>query len=119
MALERRRGFKPDHVSFGKFMISEQARRPAVQAAGHAADIAAGIQQAESGGSGRLARNYKVNPRPPHWIAKNGNPRAIAHAFNDLRHAAANEFGRGRRGGTHALRRAGEIVGQLRGDVSG
>lgn len=123
MARETRVGYHADHKSFGRFMVSEQARQPAVEAAHDIARIAAeNTRAASTGGTHRegvaLADNYKVNDKTAPVVI-GGNPRVGAEVYNDLRHAAAVEFGTGkkRRKGTRALRRAGAAIGELRGDI--
>jgi hypothetical protein len=110
--------YKMDNASFGAFMVSEQARRPAIEAAHDVAAIAAANTRASSGGVGDLASNYKVDEHTaPVVIA--GNPRVGAAVFNDKRYAAAREFGAGghtKGKGTRDLRRAGGAVGELRGE---
>lgn len=114
MALNTRTGFKPDHKEFGRFIMSEQARQPAVEAARDVAKIAAANEIAA--GSKEHAANFKVNDKtPPVTVA--GNPRVGAEVYNDDRHSAVREFGRKRKGGTRALRRAGAVVGELKGDI--
>lgn len=113
--LEMRRGFKPDHKDFGRFILSEQARDPAVAAAKDVAKLAA-ANSAAAHGSGDLASNYKVNGKTAPVVV-GGNPRVGAEVYNDKRYAAAREFGRGRKNGTRALRRAGAAVGELKGDI--
>lgn len=124
MARETRVGYKPDHKSFGEFMLSEQARQPAIEAARDIAKLAAENSRAAAGGGTHdsdgvsLADNYKVNEHTAPVIV-GGNPRVGAEVYNDKRYAAAQEFGTGhrRRRGTRALRRAGAAVGELRGDI--
>lgn len=125
MALERRSGFKPDHKSMGVFILSDQARQPAVQAAHDVVPIARALQDAADGpstkrreGAERMAGNYKVNENTTPVIV-GGNPRVGAEVYNDKRYAAAREFGHNREGGTHALRRAGAQIGELRGGDDG
>lgn len=114
MALERRRGFKPDHQSFGRFILSEQARRPAAKAAADIADYAQQIApRGEEADADRYAESFEVIQAGT-YTAKNGNIRAIALVTNSNEAAPAVEFGRGPgagregpRGGHRTLRRAG------------
>ncbi len=131
MALNTRSGFKPDHKEFGRFMVSDQARKPAVEAANDVAKIArqledsADVSRSGSGrtdrvreGAERYAANFKVNDQTPPVVV-GGNPRVGAEVYNDKRYAARREFGAApdHRGATRSLRRAGAAVGELSGDI--
>jgi hypothetical protein len=92
VALERRRGFRPDHKSFGRFMLSEQARKPAIGFSEAIADLAALTARRETGD---YAKSFKVNRKPlPIEVA--GNLRAIAEVYNSDRAAVTEEFGNAR-----------------------
>lgn len=122
---ETRQGYHPNNVSFGKFMLSEQARRPAVQAARHIRDVAKKTAaRSDPKRKGRvegqpLSASYHVN-RKPAPVTIDGNPRAIAEVYNNSKYAARREFGddtkKGRKqGGTHGkgdrnLRQAGMTI---------
>lgn len=104
--------FKPDHGprGMGGKLMSDEVSDLAIKAAREIAALAAGLQDKESG---ELAGNYKV--RQSTWTSKSPpNVRRSALVVNDKRYAAAVEFGKGRKGGNHALRRAGGMVGELR-----
>lgn len=113
MALERRRGFKPDHKTFGEFILSEQARKPAVEASNDIADHARDLAPRGEGPGPHYADAFRVVPSGS-YTAQNGNRRSIALVTNDNDAAAANEFGNvgpggmgPRTRGSRVLRRAG------------
>jgi hypothetical protein len=116
MALNTRTGFRADHAEFGRFMLSDQARKPAVEAAKDVARIAREMEDAA--GAATYAANFRVNENTPPVVVA-GNPRVGAEVYNDKRYAARREFGAkpGHRGATRSLRRAGAAVGELRGEI--
>jgi hypothetical protein len=113
MALERRTGYKPNHVDFGKFLLSEQARDPAVEAA-HNIVTLVGIRAPRS--TSKLAESYKVNEdSAPITIA--GNPRVGAEVYSDDPAAAPQEFGNARvRNPSRPLGKAGAELGEMAGE---
>jgi hypothetical protein len=112
MARETRTGYKPDHKSFGAFLLSEQSRRPAVQAAHAIAELATATTKRSKGDGPHLADNYKVNDKTAPVIAGDATPRVGAEVYNDLSYAAAHEFGRGRddKKGPRPLGKAGAAI---------
>lgn len=114
MMVETRHGYHPDHESFGRFMLSEQARKPVVEAARDIARIARDLAIAEVG-EGPFAESFEVDANTAPVIIGR-NPRVGARIYNGQRHAAVVEFGRNaggqRRGGHRVLRRAGAMVGE-------
>lgn len=95
MALERRRGFKPDHKSFGTFILTEQARGPAVEASHDMVrTMKANAPRSAEGDGSHYADAFEVVPAGS-YTAQNGNRRAIALVTNADDAAAANEFGDG------------------------
>lgn len=127
----RKVGYYPDHKSFGAFMLSEQARKPAIQAAGDIALIAKATAarstpgEKGSGDGTHLADRYQVNENTAPVVVA-GNPRVGAEVFNDAVYSARYEFGdaekQGRvQAGNHGpgsrnLRKAGGKIGELRGE---
>lgn len=108
MALEMRRGFKPDHKGIGRFMLSEQARRPAVQIAHEIIPVAKASTPIQSGD---LVGSYKVDERPPPAFVLPGGYRAVAKVTNTAPHAAAVEFGNKRSRARRMLGRAAAQFG--------
>lgn len=120
--VETRRGYHPDHESFGRFMLSDQARKPAIEAAHDVVGVAHALAVKEVG-EGQFSENFQVNSEAAPVIVA-GNPRVGAEVYNDVRHAAVVEFGAGTRSedgtkpreGHRVLRRAGSAIGELRGE---
>lgn len=111
MALETRRGYKPNHKSFGAFMLSQQAYEPVEKAAKDIRDMARTLASKETG---KMAASYRVvGPLRPGELE---NPRVYADVINDDPAAIVEEFGRGpgrgksgpRRKPNRTLRKAGE-----------
>ena len=124
MALERRRGYHPDHTSFGRFILSRQARQPAMKAAQDIAAIARRIapkgKHEGSGDPTPFSARFKVVRQIEPWVNTGTgppNPRAIARVENDSPHAAALEFGNRRTKKHRTLGKAGAMVGEWRGRV--
>lgn len=117
MVLERRDGFKPDHRSFGKFILTEEARKPALEVAAKVAALAAKTaprsKRVRPGKTGHMADKFKVGK--DEYTAKNGNTRAGAVVSNDDPAAAPNEFGGPRNKKHRMLGRAGAAFGEFRG----
>lgn len=94
--------YKPNHKSFGEFMVSEQARQPAIEAA---RDIAAALKVTvhRSPGPGpHLADSYEVNATtPPRLVA--GEMRVGAEVYSEDPAAAPEEFGGKRNTAKHWL----------------
>lgn len=128
MALNTRHGFKPDHKSFGAFLMSPQALDPVQKAAKDVASIAQAAERAkdqtddiEAAGGVSYADNFRT--QEGEVMTFDGNPRRTMRVFNDKRYAARREFGSSpnHKGATRSLRRAGSKVGQLsfNGDIGG
>lgn len=95
MSARVRAEYKPDRVSFGEFMMSEQARQPSIDAAEDIVKaLAAGVRRAagDGGKNGHLADSYKVN-REAAPVVFRGNPRAGADVYSEHPGAAPEEFG--------------------------
>lgn len=113
MALETRVGYRPDHRSMARFLLSEQARQPAVEAAEDIRALAASIVGKKTG---KTAAGYKVNDKTAPVVI-GGNPRVGADVFNDEQAALAQEFGNARtRNPSRPLGKAGAIVGEMKGE---
>lgn len=97
--------YKPDHVEMGKFMISEQARKPAVEVArAIVTDLAATVTRSRSNTGTHLADDYHVNENPPPVLMGEEAPRSGAEVWSDNPAAAPEEFG-GRGGAKNKPRR--------------
>lgn len=90
--------YKPDHEGMAAFMLSEQARKPVVEAA---KDMVAVLRETvhrsngDGGADGHLADSYKVN-RHSEPVSMGGNLRVGAEVYSEHPAAAPEEFG-GRR----------------------
>jgi hypothetical protein len=117
VSTERRVGYKPDHKSFARFLLSDQARDPAVKAAHDIRDIAEATAPRSSDPDGEathMADEFKVNSASPPVVA-GGNPRVGAEVYNSDPAAAPQEFGNARvRNPSRTLGRAGASVGEHR-----
>lgn len=107
-----KRGYKPNHKSFGRFILSDQARKPAIEAARR---IAARAAETAPKQTGRLAAGYKVNDKTAPVVV-GGNPRVGAEVYNSEPHAAAHEFGNARTRKKRILGKAGAAFGEARGE---
>lgn len=107
------KGFKPDHESFARFLMSQQALEPVREAA---KDVA-GIAKQNEGGSGEYANNFTTAEGPA--MTFDGNTRRTMRVINDKPYAARREFGArpDHRGATRGLRTAGAKVGELNGEI--
>lgn len=115
----RRVIFKPDHKSFGEFILSEQVRDVTTDVAQDIADLAGQLAprrkhgQAPDGTS--MADRFEVK-REAGTIKVGRNVRVKVEVFNSARSAAPNEFG-GRRNKRHRmLGRAGATFGDFKPD---
>jgi hypothetical protein len=112
--------YVPDNSDFGKFILSADVHRVAIEAAGdvvkRAVEIAPFDAMRDRPG-GHYVDHFKVNGAVAPVVV-GGNPRAAAEVYNDSDHAAAIEFGNSRNGGRgqRVLRRAGASVGEMRGE---
>lgn len=111
MALEQRTGYKPNHVEFGKFILSEQARDPAVEAAHNIITL---VKLRAGKETGKTIESYKVNEKPEPLVV-GGNPRATADVYSDEINATRIEFGNARTKAQRPLGRAGAEIGEMRG----
>lgn len=116
--------YVPDHESFGAMMVSEQLRKTLVRITKRIKTQAKANTQASSGGSKELANGYRDEVGPLVTLIVDGkpSPRISQRVVNGVRYAAAHEFGRGGRrtnfrNGSRDLRRAGQMYGDLRGEV--
>lgn len=85
--------YVPDRAGMQAFMLSEQARKPAIEAARDIANALSGVVR-RSGrlGNNHLADSYEVNETPePLTVGR--NPRAIAEVYSSHPGAAPEEFG--------------------------
>jgi hypothetical protein len=101
--------YKPDHEEFQRFILSEQARQPAVEVAN---DIVKRLRvtvkrsNGTGGADGHLADSFKVNENSAP-VTLGENPRVGAEVYSDHPAAAAEEFGGKRNKPRHWLRKAG------------
>jgi len=126
MALEKRRGYHPDHPSFAKFLLSEQSRGPAMEAANDIANIARETAPRDKDADSNKVsfwNSFKAQKQPTPWVNTGTgapNPRAIAVVVNDAPHAAAVEFGNRRTPRAHrTLGKAGARIGEFRSKTRG
>lgn len=108
MALEMRSGYKPDHRGIGRFMVSEQARRPAIRIAHKIVPVAKADTPVQDG---VLINSYEVDERPPNVFVLPGGYRSVAKVVNTAPHAAAVEFGNKRSRARRMLGRAAARFG--------
>lgn len=99
------------------FLLSDQARDPAVAAAKDIAAIARGTAPRSKGPGPHMADQFKVNPKSAP-VSIGGNPRVGAEVYNEAEGAVQSEFG-----GYHTTRhrmlgKAGGAVGQWRGEIA-
>ena len=123
----RRIVFRPDHRSFGKFIRSEQMRRPVVAVAKDIAKLAGQYAPRRDKGKtpdcAAMADRFEVNRKPIQVPYPGGdimvgerysNLRVFVEVYNEARSAAPNEFG-GKRNARHRmLGRAGAAFGDFK-----
>lgn len=101
--------YKPNHQSFGKFMLSRQIKAPVTDIARLIAiDAEANTPRA----TGDLASSYEINDITP--VIAGGNPRAAAEVRNRDRAAAPQEFGNKHVKGKRMLGKAASRFGDQR-----
>lgn len=112
----RRAVFRPDHRSFGEFILSDQVRDATEEVA---KDIAALAKEyAPRRGNTvpdglSMADRFQVN-RDAGVLKVAGNFRVMVEVYNEARSAAPNEFG-GKRNARHRmLGRAGAMYGDFK-----
>lgn len=127
MARLRRIRYVPDRKSFRAFMLSEQMRDVTTEVANDIAKMAGqlapggGDDTYESDNDIPLSKNFKVQREAGiHVIVTRGhtNPRVKVVVYNDLRHAAAVEFGQGKHGSKKGARRMLGRAGAMFGDFA-
>ena len=115
----RRVVFRPDHVEFGEFILSEQVRDAvadvAADIAGMAGDLAPRRKSGGPPAGTAMADQFHVN-REAGVIQVAGNMRVKVEVFNDARSAAPNEFGSKRNRRHRMLGRAGAHYGDFKPD---
>ncbi len=100
--------YKPDNESFGRFMLSQQARRPVAEVAAKiAADAAQNGRRGEGEGP-HYTDQYKVNAESEPVNIEPGGPRVGAEVFNDNIQATRDEFGNKRNPKVRPLGKAGD-----------
>ena len=109
--------FKPDHESFGKFILSEQVRDPVEKVAQAIAKRAGELAPRRKSGvvpeGAAMADSFRVK-REAGTIKVSGNVRVKVEVFNSKRSAAPMEFGNDHVGRGHRmLGRAGAEHGDL------
>lgn len=117
---ETRVGYRPDHKSMAAFLLSKQARDPAIKAAHDIADIARATAPRSKDPEDsteevtHLADGFRVNEHSKP-VSLGGNPRVGAEVYNEDEAAAPNEFGNSHvRNPKRTLGRAGAMVGEHR-----
>lgn len=117
--METRTGYRPDHKSMAAFLLSNQARDPAVKAAHDIAEIARATAPRSSVADTdedvtHMADEFKVNEHSKP-VLLGGNPRVGAEVYNEDPAAAPQEFGNSRvRNPSRTLGKAGARVGEHR-----
>lgn len=106
--------YKPNHKDFGRFMLSQQIKKPIREIAELIkADAISGTPVL----TGDLASSYDVNDVTP--VVAGGNPRAAMEVRNSNPAAAPQEFGnkhvKGQRMLGKAASRFGDQVGEKEG----
>lgn len=98
------------------FLLSDQAREPAIAAGRDIAALAKTTSPRSSGPGPHMADQFKVNEKSAP-VKIGGNPRVGVEVYNEDRAAAPNEFG-GKYNKRHRmLGRAGAKIGEWRGEV--
>lgn len=116
----RRVVFRPDHKSFGEFILSDQVRDPVEEVS---RDIAALARKFAPRRKGRgivpdgtaMADRFKVE-REAGTIKVSGNVRVKVVVYNEAPSAAPNEFGSKRNQRHRMLGRAGAAFGDFKPD---
>lgn len=115
----RRVVYRPDHVSFGEFMRSEQMRKVTVHVAkdiaGRARDYAPRRKTGIPPDGTAMADRFKVNDEAG-FLKVSGNVRVKVEVFNEAPSAAPNEFGSQRNQRHRMLGRAGADFGDFKPD---
>lgn len=109
--------YRPNHKSFGRFILSNQAYDPVRKAAN---DIRDRARETATKRTGDMAKSYRVVKGELPGPVKH-NPRAYADVINDDPAAIPDEFGRGpgkgkmgpRREGNRTLRKAADAAGPV------
>lgn len=116
----RRALFKPDHKSFGEFILSDQMRDPTEEAARDVAALAAQFaprrkNRGDVPEGTAMADRFRVN-REAGKIKVERNFRVKVEVYNEAPSAAPNEFGGPRNKRHRMLGRAGAIIGEFKPD---
>ncbi len=116
----RRAVYRPDHVSFGEFMLSDQMRNVTAEVARdivpRARDKAPRRKSGIPPEGTAMADQFRVNEHAG-AIKVSGNLRVMVHVFNEARSAAPNEFGGSHNQRHRMLGRAGAEFGDFKGDL--
>ena len=121
MAPGTRVQYRPNHKSFGAFMLSDQIRDPV-------AEVAQQVQhQARRNAPRRksgvtpdglaMADRFRVNVNAGVISIGEGGPRVKVEVYNEARSAAPNEFGSERNKRHRMLGRAGAAFGDFKGTL--
>lgn len=112
--------YKPNFSSFGRFMRSDQVRRPVDRVAHDIADRAAKYSPRRKHGIAppgtALADRYRVKTEAGE-ITVDGHLRVKVEVFNSAPSAAPNEFGNKRNKRHRMLGRAGADFGDFKGTL--
>lgn len=115
----RRAVFRPDHKSFGEFILSDQIRDPVAEVCGDIASLAGVWAPRRKSGitppGEAMADNFKVE-RNAGVLKVAGNLRVMCHVYNSKPSAAPNEFGSKRNKRHRMLGRAGAAYGDFKPD---
>lgn len=118
---ERRVVYVPDHESFGKFMLSQQVRKPVAEVAAKISELAGQLAPRRKArgvvpeDAQTLASSFKVKVEAGVITVNDAfpAPRVKVEVYNEQRAAAPMEFGNQHVSGHRMLGRAGAQYGDL------
>lgn len=105
--------YKPNHRSFGAFMLSERMRDATADVAKSVAELARSLAPRGEGDAAHMADMFEVD-REAGTMKVGGNRRVAVRVKNDSEHAAVNEFGGKRNKRSRMLGRAGAAYGDYK-----
>lgn len=114
--------YKPNHKSFGAFILSDQARDVTEEVAQDIAAMAKELSPTSTRGGDqegrRMKDQFKVR-RQSGNLKVSGNLRVLVTITNDARSAAPNEFGTSKNRAHRMLGRAGAAFGDFKPEGGG
>jgi hypothetical protein len=109
----RRAVYRPDHKSFGAFILSEEVRDAVAEVAKDIAPVAGRLAPRSESDGPHMADQFRVN-REAGTIKVSGNVRVQVDVYNEDPAAAPNEFGTRRNERHRMLVRAAEPFGDFK-----